>query len=120
MDLGIRGRVAIVAASSRGLGKAVAEALAAEGAHLALCARNPAPLAATAEELSRHYGVEAFHCALDVTHYEPVREFVRATAERFGRVDICVTNAGGPPSKNFLSISMEEWQKAVEIGRAHV
>ncbi len=115
MDLGIRGRVAIVAAASRGLGKAVAEALAAEGAHLALCARTLGPLEGTAQELSRNYNVEVFHSALDVTQYEPVRDFVHAAAERFGRIDICVTNAGGPPAKNFLSISVEEWQRAVEL-----
>lgn len=115
MDLGIRDRVAIVAASSKGLGKAVAAALAAEGAKLALCARTPQTLEATARELAAGHNVEVFHRNLDVTHYEAVRDFVRHTAERFGRLDICVTNAGGPPSKNFLSISVEEWRAAVEL-----
>ena len=115
MDLGIRDRVAIVAASSRGLGKAVAAALAAEGARLAMCSRSAPGIEAAAREVAGKYGVEVFHRAVDLTNREQVREFVRETAERFGRIDICVTNAGGPPAKTFLNISLEEWLAAVEL-----
>jgi 3-oxoacyl-[acyl-carrier protein] reductase len=115
MDLGLRGRVALVAASSKGLGRAAAEALAAEGAHLALCARGEPALAAAAADLASRHAVEVFHRALDLTDYAAVQSFVRDAAGRFGRLDICVANCGGPPSKNFLSLSIEEWRAAVDM-----
>src|SRR5512141_2580274 len=115
MDLGLRDRVAIVAASSKGLGQAVAAALAAEGARLALCARGPAAVETTANALQEKHGVEVFRRALDVTDTAAVHSFVHDTAERFGRIDICVTNAGGPPAKNFLSTTAEEWRSAVDL-----
>lgn len=115
MDLGLRGRVAIVAASSKGLGKAVAAALAGEGVTLALCARGSDALEATACELESRHGVQVLRRAIDVTDADAVASFVQETAGRFGRVDICVTNAGGPPAKNFLSITPEEWRAAVDL-----
>ncbi len=115
MDLGLKDRVAIVAASSQGLGKAVAQGLAREGAKLALCARTESTLSATAEEIQRETGVEVLARPLDVTSYEAVRRFVAETAERFGRVDVCVTNAGGPPAKPFAETSVEDWQGGVNL-----
>ena len=115
MDLGIRDRVAIVAASSRGLGKAVAAALAAEGARVAMCSRNAAAVEAAARDIAARHGVEVLARATDVTQQDQVREFVGEVAARFGQIDICVTNAGGPPAKTFLNISAEEWQAAVEL-----
>src|SRR6185312_9934800 len=115
MDLGLKDRVAIVVASSTGLGKAVALGLAREGAKLALCARSEDVLRATAEEIERETGVEILARAVDVTRPGPVREFVAATQERFGRVDICVANAGGPPSKSFAETSVEDWNAAVNL-----
>jgi 3-oxoacyl-[acyl-carrier protein] reductase len=114
MDLGIRGRVAIVAASSKGLGLAVAHTLAAEGATVAMCARNAETLDAAAHQVAAH-GTQVFHRPVDVTDYEQVRAFVADTVARFGRLDICVTNAGGPPSKGFLDVSIEEWRRAVDL-----
>ena len=93
MDLGLKDRVAIVAASSRGLGKAVAMGLAREGASLALCARTESTLNEAAEEIRRETGVAALTQALDVTSYDSVRAFVAATVARFGRVDISIANA---------------------------
>lgn len=115
MDLGIRDRVAIVAASSRGLGRAVAEALAAEGARVAMCSRSGAAVEAAARDIAAKHGVEVFPRAVDVTQQDQVRDFVRDVAARFGRIDICVTNAGGPPAKTFLNISTEEWLAAVQL-----
>ncbi len=115
MDLGLRDRVAIVAASSKGLGKAVAEGLAREGARLALCARSEAAMNAVAEEIRRKNGVEILAQSLDVTQYEKVRSFVAQTVERFGRVDICVTNAGGPPAKPFAETTVADWQAGVNL-----
>ena len=115
MDLGLKDRVALVAASSTGLGKAVALGLAREGAKLALCARTQSTLSAAAEEIRRQTGVEVLARAVDVTVYQQVRAFVAETAAQFGRLDICVANAGGPPSKSFAETSVEDWHAAAEL-----
>src|SRR5207248_2181893 len=114
MDLGLHGRVAIVAAASKGLGRAVAEELALEGAHVAVCARTPGTLAETALEIRKSTGQEVFHQALDVTDSAAVASFVAAVESRCGRVDICVTNSGGPPSNSFKNTKPEEWRSAVD------
>lgn len=114
MDLGIKGRVALVAASSQGIGLATAEAFAAEGCRIAMCARNDRTLQAAAEKIRRQHAAEVYAEAFDVTDPTSVSRFVAAVASRFGRVDICVTNAGGPPAKGFLAASLEDWKKAIE------
>jgi 3-oxoacyl-[acyl-carrier protein] reductase len=115
MDLGLKGRVALVAASSQGLGKAVALGLAREGAKLALCARKPAALEATAEEIRRETGADVFARPVDVTDERQVHEFVKGSAAHFGQIDICVTNAGGPPAKPFDATTVEEWRRAIDM-----
>ncbi len=115
MDLGLKGRVAIVAAASQGLGRAVAEEFAKEGCQVAICARTEKDLARTAEEIGNASGSIVFWRALDVTDSSAVRAFVEAVETKFGRLDICVTNAGGPPSKKFLEITLEEWRAAVDL-----
>ena len=71
-------------------------------------------LQAAAERIEKQYSVEVFTQALDVTDAEAVHRFVDAVVSKFGGVDICVTNAGGPPAKGFLAASIEEWRKAVD------
>lgn len=115
MNMGLQDRVAIVAAASTGLGRAVAEGLAAEGTHLALCARKPERLEATAEAIRKQYGVRVMTQVLDVTGAAEVAAFVAAVHKEFQRLDICVTNAGGPPSKPFSTTTMEEWRQATEL-----
>src|SRR5580700_3337301 len=115
MELGLKGRVAIVAAASKGLGRAVAEGLAKEGCHVAICARTAEELARTAVEIERASGAQIFQQALDVTSFESVSSFVHAVERKFGRIDICITNAGGPPAKKFLDITLEEWRAAVDL-----
>jgi 3-oxoacyl-[acyl-carrier protein] reductase len=115
MDLGLTGRVAIIAAASKGLGRAVAEELAREGAHIAICARTPGTLVETAAQIQKSTGHEVFHQALDVTDSAAVRSFVSAVEGRFGRIDICVTNSGGPPSNSFKNTRPEDWRSAVEL-----
>lgn len=115
MDMGLKDRVAIVAASSTGLGKAVAMGLAREGAKLALCARTEAVLKATATEIHNETGAEVLARPLDVTANSQVVEFVAETVKRFGRVDICVTNSGGPPAKPFSQTTVEDWQAGVNL-----
>ena len=115
MDLGLKDRVAIVAASSQGLGKAVALGLAREGARVALCARTESTLHKTAEEIRTETAIDVFVRALDVTSHEQVRSFVADANQHFGRIDICVANAGGPPSKSFADTTDEDWQRTSEL-----
>lgn len=111
MDLGLHGRVAIVAAASKGLGKAVALGLSREGARIAICARGESDLRATAAEMPG----EVFAQPVDVTREEEVRAFVRATHAHYGRIDICIANAGGPPAKPFAGASITDWRQAVDL-----
>lgn len=114
MDLGLKNRVALVAASSQGLGLATAEAFAAEGCKVAMCARNQQALEAGAEKIRKQHGADVLAEAFDVTDAAAVGRFVARVAAQFGSVDICVTNAGGPPAKGFLAASLEDWQHAIE------
>jgi len=115
MDTGLKNRVAIVAASSQGLGRATAEAFAAEGCRLAICARNKEALHSVAEDLRSRYQADVLAEPFDVTDETAVRDFVKAVVGKFGGVDICVTNAGGPPSKGFLATTTEEWRRAIDL-----
>jgi 3-oxoacyl-[acyl-carrier protein] reductase len=115
METGLKNRVALVAASSRGIGKATALAFAAEGAHLALCARQQEGLDAVAHEAASRFGVKTFTAAFDVGDDNAVRSFVRSVHAQFGRLDICVTNAGGPPPKPFLATTMDDWERAWQL-----
>jgi 3-oxoacyl-[acyl-carrier protein] reductase len=115
MDLGLKGRVAIVAAASTGLGYAVAYEMAREGAEVAICSRTAAALEKAAAAIRKDTNRDVFRQPLDVTRADAVTAFVNAVEKRFGRVDICVTNAGGPPVKRFLEISIEEWRAAVDL-----
>ncbi len=115
METGLKNRVAIVAASSKGIGRATAEALAAEGCRLAICARNREALNAVAEIIRRQHQTEVLAEAFDVTDADAARDFVNATVQKFGSADICVTNAGGPPAKGFLATTVDEWKRAVDV-----
>lgn len=111
MDLGLRDHVAVVAAGSRGLGKAIARAFSAEGARVAICARNDRALRAAAEEI----GGEILALPADVTNRGDVERFISAVMDRFGQIDVLVNNAGGPPSKPFTEITEEEWWAGVGL-----
>ncbi|MBZ5616559.1 MAG: SDR family oxidoreductase [Acidobacteriia bacterium] len=115
MEMGLKNRVAIVAASSQGLGRATAEAFAAEGCRLAICARNQQALNAVAEKIRGEYKAEVLAEPFDVTDAGAVRDFVNAAVQKFGGIDICVTNAGGPPAKGFLATTIDEWKRAVDL-----
>lgn len=116
MDLGLTGRSAIVAAASKGLGRSVAEEFAREGANIAICACTPAALAETAAYIQKSSGRDVFHQALDVTDSAAVAVFVAAAEAHFGRIDICVTNSGGPPSNLFKNTQPEDWRAAYVNG----
>ena len=115
MDTGLKGRSVIVAGSSEGMGRSAAEAFAAEGAKVAICARTKAKIEAAADEIRKRHKAEVYAAALDVTDAEGVKKFVAAVAQKFGGVDVCVTNAAGPPSRNFFTASADDWRKAFEM-----
>ncbi len=113
MESGLKNKIAIVAASSQGIGLATAEAFAAEKCHVAMCARNAQSLQSAASRIREKYDVTVFAQPVDVTDAASVTSFVKAVNQELGPVDICVTNAGGPPAKGFLATTDEDWSKAV-------
>jgi 3-oxoacyl-[acyl-carrier protein] reductase len=114
MDLELKNRVALVAASSRGLGKAVAWGLAREGAKLVICARNKEVLEKTADDIFLETGVSVFPLAVDLADSEQIDWMIDETLDLFGRVDILVTNAGGPPPGHFKDVGESDWMKGVQ------
>lgn len=115
MDLGLKGKVALVAAASRGLGRAVAEELAVEGAALVLCSRKAETINQTANEIAQATRAEILALPCDVSKTEDVARLVQSGIERFGRIDILVTNAGGPPAGKFESFDSEAWESATRL-----
>ena len=109
MDLGLRGKVAIVTGGSKGIGRATALALGREGAAVAICARNAGALEETAAELRRLEGGRAVAVAADLTRAEAVKEVVARCVGEFGRVDILVNNAGSARTGEFLKLDDEAW-----------
>jgi 3-oxoacyl-[acyl-carrier protein] reductase len=115
MDLGLKNKVALVAAGSRGLGKALAEELGAEGASLLLCARDSHTLDETAAAIAKSSNVPVLAVPADVTVTDDIKRVVDTGIERFGRIDILVTNAGGPPAGRFDQLTHEQWEKAIRL-----
>jgi len=115
MDFQLKGKIALVAAASKGLGRAVAEELAAEGASLVLCARGEEALQQTRAALEAAHGVPVLAVAADLSTVAGVARVTQAAFERFGRVDILVTNTGGPPAGTFEQHSPEAWQAATNL-----
>jgi 3-oxoacyl-[acyl-carrier protein] reductase len=120
MDLGIEGRTALVAASSKGLGRAIAEALAAEGCNLVMCSRGETDLSAAADEIREGAGVEVEAVPADLTDPAQVTAVVEAGRRRFGGVEILDTNTGGPPAGPFEAHGPEVWDHAVAQNLASV
>ncbi|HEX8430037.1 MAG TPA: SDR family oxidoreductase [Longimicrobium sp.] len=115
MDLGIRGRVAVVTGGSMGLGRAIAHALAAEGARVILSARDEARLRQAAGEIAAATGAEVVPVAADMTKAEEIDALIAAAVERWGTVEIAVANAGGPPSTRFDTTSAEQMEDAITL-----
>ncbi|MFZ5818113.1 MAG: SDR family oxidoreductase [Bacillota bacterium] len=115
MDLGLQGRVAVVAAASKGLGRAVAMAFAAEGASVAICGREEGSVSATAAEIREATGAEVLAVRADVARADDVARFIAQAAERFGRIDSLICNAGGPPTGPFRALSDAQWEEAVQL-----
>jgi 3-oxoacyl-[acyl-carrier protein] reductase len=112
MNLGLQNRVAMVAASSKGLGRAIAESLAAEGCRVSICARSLASLE-DARRTIESAGAEVLPVACDVTKAEDLQRWFDETVARFGQVDILVTNTGGPPAARFLALTEEQWMEGI-------
>lgn len=114
MDLGLKGRAALVCGSSQGLGRAIAQALAAEGSDVMLNARSEGRLHTTRDEIERATGARIRAFPADLTDPAAIEALVAAALEAFGKIDILVTNTGGPPSGPFESHSAETWRHAIE------
>ena len=120
MDLGLAGRAAAVAASSSGLGRATARALAAEGASVALCGRDQARVSEAADQIARETGARTIAVVADVASADDSRRFVDEAASAFGRLDILVTNTGGPKPGGFEGVTFEDWEAAFRVTLANV
>ena len=115
MDLGLKNKVALVAAASRGLGRAVAEELAAEGAQLVICSRSEEKINQAAKEIAEAHGAKVLAAVADVSNPEDVKRLTEFAVERLGRIDILVTNSGGPPAGPFESFTLEQWEAATKL-----
>lgn len=115
MDLGIRNRVAVVTAASRGMGRAIANALAAEGCNLAICSRDAAAISATAQAIRDAHGVSVFERSVDVTDIAALEAFVADARTALGAVSIAVANAGGPPGGRFEDFGADAWKDAFQL-----
>jgi 3-oxoacyl-[acyl-carrier protein] reductase len=115
MDLGLKDRVAIVTGSSRGIGKAIAYGLAKEGAKITICARNEDLVKKAAKEIEYLVKTEVLPVKVDLSKKEDIKDMVKATVRKFGRVDILVNNTGGPPSMLFTETSEKNWSEAVNL-----
>jgi 3-oxoacyl-[acyl-carrier protein] reductase len=115
MDLGLKGRVALVAAASQGIGFAAARELAREGARIFLCSRNEARASEAAQKIHQETGATVAGIAADVGNEKEAEAFVNLARQQAGRIDILITNAGGPPSGTFAEADLETFRKAFEL-----
>ena len=115
MDLGIHGKIALVTASSRGLGRGCGEQLAAEGCRVAICSRDSAAATLAAEEISNKTGADVLGVAADMSKAEDISRLIENVRESLGEPEILVTNAGGPPPGTYASTAIEEYEKALNL-----
>jgi 3-oxoacyl-[acyl-carrier protein] reductase len=114
MDLQLGGNIVLVTAASKGLGKATAWQFAREGAKVALCARSQLVEKAAAE-IKNDTGAEVLAIRGDLTHPEDVERVIHTTVEKFGGLDILVTNTGGPPAGTFDDVDLAEWEASINL-----
>ncbi len=115
MDYQLQGRIALVNAASRGIGRAIAEALAAEGARVVISSRNQDAIDRAAREIGAAHGAEVVGVAADVTDPGAAAHLVSIAAQRFGGLDILVNNSGGPPFGTFADLDDAAWQRAFDL-----
>ena len=114
MDLGLKGKVAIITGSSRGIGKGIALGLASEGCNLIICARNEEALMKSAEEM-KEFGVGVLPMVIDVYQKEDVDKIIKKTIEKFGQIDILVNNVGSNKRNLFEKTTDEDWQAIIDL-----
>lgn len=115
MDLGLRGKVAIVTGGSEGIGKAAAQSMAAEGAKVVICARRAEVLEAAAAEIRAATGGDVLAIPTDVTQPEQVKQLFDQTIAAFGRIDILVNNAGASAARSFEEVTDEIWRADLDL-----
>ena len=115
MDLGLQGRVAIVGGASRGLGRACAMVLAQEGARVAISSRSAEPLQATAQEIRSATGAEVLAVPGDLSRLTDIQDLIQRTVDHFGRLDVVISNSGGPPEGRAVDTSEDNWDRAIQM-----
>lgn len=115
MELQLNGKTAVIAASSQGLGRAIAEELLREGANVVISGRGEEKLKGVAAELKEIGGGKVVHQKTDITNPEDIKKLIQTAIDHFGGVDILVNNAGGPPAGSFESLTDEQWQTAFDL-----
>lgn len=115
MDLGLQGRVAIVGGASRGLGRACAMGLAQEGARVAISSRGAQPLQATAQEIRSATGAEVLAVPGDLSSLADIQDLIQRTVDHFGRLDVVISNSGGPPEGRAVDTSEDNWERAIQM-----
>jgi len=120
MDYGLQGRVAIVGGGSKGIGRAVAQMLAGEGAHVVIAARGQRALVHTADAIRDATGADVLPVECDMASYDDIKRLVARTVEAYGRIDIVVNNAGGPPLGPFEQHDDAAWQAALDTNMLSV
>ena len=114
MELGLKGKIALVAAASKGLGYASALGLAREGVRVAICSRTEGDIRAAAERISSETGAEVLPLVADVTKPDDAERIVQETAAKFGGLHILIPNSGGPPAGTFETLTPEQWQAGLD------
>jgi 3-oxoacyl-[acyl-carrier protein] reductase len=115
MDLGLKDKVALIAGASKGLGYAVAHALAAEGAIVSISSRDEAAITGAAARIERETGAKVLAMPVDVRSLDAIDRWVKTTAERFGGIDALMTNSGGPPAGAAVAFDDKAWQDALDL-----
>jgi 3-oxoacyl-[acyl-carrier protein] reductase len=115
MNTGLKDKAVLITGASQGMGRSTAEAFAAEGARIAICARNPETISAVGNQIHAKYKGEVIFQSVDVTDLDKLQAFVRSVEQKFGAIDVLVANGGGPPSKQFAQTTLEDWRKAFEL-----
>lgn len=115
MDLHLKDKIALVCASSQGLGKAAAMSLASEGVQLAICSRNKESIESAAQEIKKQTGVRVCAISADVSKSDDIDRIIETVQEEYGAIHILVNNAGGPPTGKISSVSDAEWEKGFTL-----
>lgn len=115
MDLGVTGKTAVVTGGSQGIGNAIANKLASEGANLAICARSAGPLEDAAEQIEAEHGVECLPVTADLTERADAAAFIDDVVDHYGEIDILVNNAGSAPGGLLENLDEEDWYKALDL-----